>query len=62
MPLATEVIESLKALPAAKQQGKTLLFYTGSASSEYGGKRTQDGTLEGENKLGKAIMEIAGFI
>jgi predicted NAD-dependent protein-ADP-ribosyltransferase YbiA (DUF1768 family) len=47
---------------AAKQQGKTLLFYTGSASSEYGGKRTQDGTLEGENKLGKAIMEIAGFI
>ena len=47
---------------AAKQQGKTLLFYTGSASSEYGGKRTQEGVLEGENKLGKAIMEIAGFI
>jgi len=46
---------------AAKQQGKTLLFYTGSASSEYGGKRTQEGYLEGENKLGKAIMEIAGF-
>jgi len=46
---------------AAKQQGKTLLFYTGSASSEYGGKRTQEGYLEGENKLGKAMMEIAGF-
>jgi predicted NAD-dependent protein-ADP-ribosyltransferase YbiA (DUF1768 family) len=46
---------------AAKQQGKTLLFYTGSASSEYGGKRTQEGVLEGENKLGKMIMEIAGF-
>jgi predicted NAD-dependent protein-ADP-ribosyltransferase YbiA (DUF1768 family) len=46
---------------AAKQQGKTLLFYTGSASSEYGGKRTQEGYLEGENKLGKAIMEIAAF-
>ena len=47
---------------AAKQQSKTLLFYTGSASSEYGGKRTQEGYLEGENKLGKAMMEIAGFI
>jgi len=46
---------------AAKQQGKTLLFYTGSASSEYGGKRTQEGYLQGENKLGKAMMEIAGF-
>jgi predicted NAD-dependent protein-ADP-ribosyltransferase YbiA (DUF1768 family) len=46
---------------AAKQQGKTLLFYTGSASSEYGGKRTQEGLLEGENKLGKAIMMVAGF-
>jgi predicted NAD-dependent protein-ADP-ribosyltransferase YbiA (DUF1768 family) len=48
-------------IEAAKQQGKTLLFYTGSASSEYGGKRTQQGYLEGENKLGKAMMEIAGF-
>ena len=46
---------------AAKQQGKTLLFYTGSANSEYGGKRTNVGNLEGENKLGKAIMEVAGF-
>jgi predicted NAD-dependent protein-ADP-ribosyltransferase YbiA (DUF1768 family) len=47
---------------AAKQQGKTLLFFTGSASSEYGGKRTQEGYLEGENKLGKAMMEIAGYV
>jgi mRNA (guanine-N7-)-methyltransferase len=46
---------------AAKQQGKYLLFFTGSASSEYGGKRTQEGYLEGENKMGKAMMEIAGF-
>jgi mRNA (guanine-N7-)-methyltransferase len=48
-------------LEAAKQQGKTLLFYTGSASSEYGGKRSQEGYLEGENKLGKAMMKVAGF-
>ena len=46
---------------AAKQQGKTLLFYTGSANSEYGGKRTNVGILEGENKLGKTIMGVAGF-
>jgi predicted NAD-dependent protein-ADP-ribosyltransferase YbiA (DUF1768 family) len=50
-----------KILEAAKQQGKTLLFYTASASSEYGGKRSQEGYLEGENKLGKAMMAIAGF-
>ena len=46
---------------AAKQQGKYLLFFTGSSSSEYGGKRTKEGFLEGENKLGKAIMKVAGF-
>jgi mRNA (guanine-N7-)-methyltransferase len=46
---------------AAKQQGKYLLFFTGSASSEYGGKRTKEGYLEGENKLGKVIMKVAGF-
>jgi len=46
---------------AAKQQGKYLLFFTGSASSEYGGKRTKEGFLEGENKLGKMIMKVAGF-
>ncbi|NBP65598.1 MAG: hypothetical protein EBU66_13185, partial [Bacteroidetes bacterium] len=46
---------------AAKQQGKVLLFYTGSANSEYGGKQTKDKYIEGENKLGKAIMKIAGF-
>jgi len=46
---------------AAKQQGKTLLFYTGSASSEYGGKQTKEKYLEGQNKLGKAIMKVAGF-
>jgi mRNA (guanine-N7-)-methyltransferase len=46
---------------AARQQGKYLLFFTGSSTSEYGGKRTKEGYLEGENKLGKAIMKVAGF-
>lgn len=48
-------------LEAAKQQGKTLLFYTGSANSEYGGKQTKEKYIEGENKLGKAMMAAAGF-
>lgn len=47
---------------AAKQQGKTLLFFTGSANSEYGGKQTKEKYIEGENKLGKAMMKIAGFV
>jgi len=50
-----------KIVEAAKDQGKFLLFATGSASSEYGGKRTKEGYLEGENKLGKSMMKIAGF-
>ena len=50
-----------KIVDAAKQQGKYLLFFTGSASSEYGGKRTKEGYLEGENKLGKAMMKVAEF-
>jgi predicted NAD-dependent protein-ADP-ribosyltransferase YbiA (DUF1768 family) len=50
-----------KIVDAAKQQGKYLLFFTGSSSSEYGGKRTKEGYLEGENKLGKTIMKVAEF-
>jgi predicted NAD-dependent protein-ADP-ribosyltransferase YbiA (DUF1768 family) len=50
-----------KTVDAAKQQKKVLLFYTGSASSEYGGKRTAEGFLEGENKVGKFLMELADF-
>jgi mRNA (guanine-N7-)-methyltransferase len=50
-----------KIVDAAREQGKYLLFFTGSSSSEYGGKRTKEGYLEGENKLGKAIMKVAGF-
>ena len=50
-----------KIVQAAKDQGKYLLFFTGSSSSEYGGKRTKEGYLEGENKVGKAIMKVAGF-
>ena len=50
-----------KIVDAAKAQKKYLLFYTGSALSEMGGKRTKDGAIEGENKVGKFLMELADY-
>lgn len=50
-----------KIVDAAKAQKKYLLFYTGSALSEMGGKRTKDGAIEGENKVGRYLMELADY-
>ena len=52
-----------KIVEAARDRGKYLLFYTpGSTTSNVGGVRSsQTGRIEGENKIGKAIMKIAGF-
>ena len=52
-----------KIVEAARDQGKYLLFYTpGSTTSNVGGVRSsQTGRIEGENKIGKIIMKIAGF-
>jgi predicted NAD-dependent protein-ADP-ribosyltransferase YbiA (DUF1768 family) len=54
-----------KIVEAAKAQKKTL-FFTGSASSEWGGKMTRSANnsgnlLEGENKIGRFIMELADY-
>ena len=40
-----------------------MLYYTGSASgSELGGKRrSEDGVIDGANKVGKIIMQLANF-
>ena len=46
-----------KIVAEAIKQEKVLLFDTGVASNEYGGKLTKDGHLEGENKYGKEIMK-----
>jgi SAM-dependent methyltransferase len=47
---------------AARQQDKVLLYYTPGASiSGIGGVHKQDGRIEGTNKLGKMIMEAAGY-
>jgi predicted NAD-dependent protein-ADP-ribosyltransferase YbiA (DUF1768 family) len=47
---------------AIKAKGLVLLFYTGPGSgSDLGGKRTAEGYIDGENKVGKILMELAGW-
>jgi predicted NAD-dependent protein-ADP-ribosyltransferase YbiA (DUF1768 family) len=47
---------------AAKQKGKYLLYYTGSTTiTSFGGIRREDGRIEGENQVGKILMELAGY-
>lgn len=49
-------------LEAAKQKEKYLLYYTGSSTiSSFGGIRKEDGRIEGENQVGKILMELAGY-
>jgi predicted NAD-dependent protein-ADP-ribosyltransferase YbiA (DUF1768 family) len=51
-----------KIVEAARDKGKTLLYYApGANSTNMGGVRRADGRIEGENQLGKVIMELAGF-
>lgn len=51
-----------KIVEAARQQGKYLLYYTGSTTiTNFGGIRKEDGHIEGENQVGKIIMEVAGY-
>jgi predicted NAD-dependent protein-ADP-ribosyltransferase YbiA (DUF1768 family) len=48
---------------AARDRGKYLLYYTPGASvSNMGGHRVpQTGVIEGENRVGKIIMSLAGY-
>ena len=51
-----------KIVEAARDKGKTLLYYApGANSSNMGGVRKNSGIIEGENKIGSIIMELAGF-
>jgi len=45
---------------AAKDQGKILLYYQSAAASELGGVY-KEGKIQGDNKLGRMIMILAGF-
>ena len=47
---------------AARTQEKYLLYYAGpTGTSDLGGVRRADGTIEGENKVGRILMELAGY-
>lgn len=51
-----------KIVEAARDKGKTLLYYApGANSTNLGGIRKADGHIEGDNLLGKIMMELAGF-
>jgi len=51
-----------KIVEAARTKDKYLLYYTGSSTvTSFGGIRRDDGRIEGENQVGKIIMELAGF-
>ena len=52
-----------KIVEAARDRGKYLLYYTpGQSASNVGGVRsTKTGVIEGQNKIGKTIMKLAGY-
>jgi len=51
-----------KIVEEARTQNKYLLYYTGSTTiTSFGGVRRDDGRIEGENQVGKIIMELAGY-
>ena len=51
-----------KILESARNKGKTLLYYTpGANSMNLGGVRKNSGAIEGENRIGRIMMELAGF-
>uniref|UniRef100_A0A6C0D798 mRNA (guanine-N(7))-methyltransferase n=1 Tax=viral metagenome TaxID=1070528 RepID=A0A6C0D798_9ZZZZ len=50
-----------KILEGARKAGKYLLYYTKSSIKNLGGMRKTNGTIEGDNKLGRLYMELAGF-
>lgn len=52
-----------RALEAIRKQGKYLLYYTGaSGTSDLGGIRRVNKKIDGNNRLGRVMMEIAGFL
>jgi predicted NAD-dependent protein-ADP-ribosyltransferase YbiA (DUF1768 family) len=50
-----------KIIEAVRNQGKILLFYTPGAAANLGGIRRDDGSIEGDNKIGRIWMELANF-
>jgi len=50
-----------KILSAARSQNKYLLYFTYGSVSDLGGMHKSDGSIVGDNKLGKLYMELAGY-
>ena len=51
-----------KIIMAAKNKTTYLLYFTGPGTgSELGGHRTARGTIDGENKVGRMMMALAGY-
>ena len=51
-----------KIVEAARDKGKTLLYYApGANSSNLGGVHRSTGAIEGDNRIGKILMGLAGF-
>jgi len=50
-----------KILEAARVNNKYLLYYVHGTSNNLGGTRKADGLIQGDNKLGKLYMSLAGF-
>lgn len=51
-----------KIIETARNLGKYLLYYTPGATTNLGGKRDKDsGQIEGDNKVGKIMMRLAGY-
>jgi hypothetical protein len=50
-----------KILEAARKSGKYLLYYMSSGIKNLGGTRKASGIIEGDNKLGRIYMDLAGF-
>ena len=53
----------IKYVTAAREAGKYLLYYLGpsGAGGWSSGVRKMTGKIDGENKVGRIIMELAGF-
>jgi hypothetical protein len=50
-----------KILEAARKSGKYLLYYMPGGIKNLGGMRKASGIIEGDNKLGRIYMSLAGF-
>ncbi len=54
-------VKFYKIVEEARSKGKYILYFSSERANELAGKRMIDGRIEGDNRYGRAIMEIANF-